>query len=80
MVAGVMGLMFMLAVVTIWRTTPEDCHHGIGFQEKNNKIHASRGMEIVESRLKLTQKNFNNKIKIQSNSFGTQVILVLDNY
>lgn len=35
MVAGVLGLLFMLAVVTIGRTTPEDCHHGIGFQEKN---------------------------------------------
>lgn len=54
--------------------------NGIGFQEKNNKIHASKGMKIVESRLKLTQKNFNNKIKIQSNSFGTQVFIVLDNY
>lgn len=55
--------------------------NGIGYQKKDsNKTHESKGMEIVESRLKFTQKKFNNEIKIQSNSFGTEVIIVLDIY
>lgn len=34
-VAGALGLLGFLAIITIGRTTSDDQYHGIGFQEKN---------------------------------------------
>lgn len=54
--------------------------NGIGYQEKDNKTHHSKGISIIEKQLNLTQKLLQKPIQITSSSSGTKVIITLNEY
>ncbi|WP_177765707.1 histidine kinase [Flavobacterium sp. I3-2] len=58
------------------KITIED--NGVGYKEKKNQIHTSKGISIVKRRLDLTKMNLNEQISISSSENGTIVILFIN--
>lgn len=52
--------------------------NGIGYQEKATGKHTSKGIAIVQNRLKLTEKKLGQPIAITTSPKGTQVVLFID--
>lgn len=51
--------------------------NGIGYQQKIESTHQSKGISIVQTRLDLTQKKLQKPIQINTSNKGTQIIIYL---
>lgn len=51
--------------------------NGVGYQQKSGVKHTSKGINIVQTRLDLTQKKLQKPIQISTSNKGTQVIIYL---
>src|SRR5690606_24213938 len=52
--------------------------NGVGYQQKAAPKHTSKGINIVQNRLDLTQKKLQKPIQINTSNKGTQVVIFID--